>query len=164
MHIVRWRPSRGLSPWRFIGEPDEGRRYSNIFDNPFLPAAWQRLPELEKEWIPAIEMFEKEDRFVVKAELPGMKEEDVDVSVTDDMLTIKGERKTENEVNDEDYYCCERSYGSFFRSIGLPSTVDAKKIEATFEDGVLDISLPKAVETKPKKVKVERKKKEKASK
>jgi HSP20 family protein len=144
MHIVRWRPSRGLIPWRLTGEPEEWRR--NIFDNPFLPAIWQRLPELEKEWLPAIEMFEKEDKFVVKAELPGMKEEDVDVSVTDDMLTIKGERTTENEVNDEDYYCCERSY------------------KASFEDGILDISLPKAVETKPKKVKVERKKKEKTTK
>ena len=113
---------------------------------------------------PAIEMFEKEDKFVVKAELPGMKEGDVDVSVADDTLTIKGERKTESKVKEEDYYCCERSYGSFSRSVALPSTVDAKKIEASYEDGVLEVSLPKAPEVKPKKISVSAKKKEKASK
>ena len=108
-------------------------------------------------------MFEKEGKFVVKAELPGIKEEDVDVSVADDILTIKGEKKTENELKEEDYYCCERSYGSFFRSIGLPSNVDAKKIEANYEDGVLEVSLPKVVEAKPKKIQISTKKKEKST-
>ena len=111
-----------------------------------------------------MEVFEKEDKYVVKAELPGMKEEDLDVSVSEDTLTIKGERKAETEVKEEDYYCCERSYGSFFRSVALPSTVDAKKIEASYEDGVLEVSLPKAAEVKPKKVAISAKKKEKASK
>ena len=110
-------------------------------------------------WAPAIEVFEKEDKFVVKAELPGMKEEDIDVSVVGDTLTIKGEKKAETQVKEEDYYCCERSYGSFFRSIALPSTVDAKKIEASYEDGVLEVSLPKAAEVKPKKISVSAKKK-----
>ena len=114
-------------------------------------------------WAPAIEVFEKEDKFVVKAELPGIKEEDVDVSVVDDILTIKGEKKTENEVKEEDYYRCERSYGSFFRSIGLPSNVDAKKIEASYEDGVLEVTLPKAVEAKLRKITVSTKKKGKAT-
>ena len=97
---------------------------------------------------------------MVRAELPGLKEEDIDVSVEGDTLTIKGERKAESEVKEEDYYCCERSYGSFFRSMTLPSTVDATKIEASYEDGVLEVSLPKAVEVKPKKVAVLAKKKE----
>ena len=119
---------------------------------------------VEMGWAPAIEVFEKEDKFVVKAELPGMKEEDINVSIVGDTLTIKGERKAESEVKEEDYYCCERSYGSFSRSIAVPSNVDAKKIEASFEDGVLDISLPKVPEVKPKKIAVSAKKKEKASK
>ena len=97
----------------------------------------------EMGWAPVIEVFEKEDKYVVKAELPGMKEEDIDVSVLGDTLTIKGERKAESEVKEENYYCCERSYGSFFRSIALPSNINAQKIEATFEDGVLEIR-PKA--------------------
>jgi len=119
---------------------------------------------VEMGWAPSIEVFEKEDKLVVKAELPGMKEEDIDISVVGDTLTIKGERKAESEVKEEDYYCCERSYGSFSRSIAVPSSVDANKIEANYEDGVLEVSLPKAPEVKPKKVTVSAKKKEKASK
>jgi HSP20 family protein len=109
--------------------------------------------------MPAIDVFEKDDKFVVKAELPGMKEEDIDVSVVGDTLTIKGEKKTETEVKEEDYYRCERSYGSFVRSIPLPSTVNADKIEANYEGGVLEVSLPKVAKVKPKKVKVSAKKK-----
>jgi len=165
MVMQRWRPGRGLIPWRPFRElEDMERRLGDIFSQPLLPALWRRTPMVEMGWAPAIEVFEKEDKFVVKAELPGMKEEDIDVSVVGDTLTIKGERKAESEVKEEDYYCCERSYGSFSRSIAVPSNVDAKKIEASFEDGVLDISLPKAPEVKPKKIAVSAKKKEKASK
>jgi HSP20 family protein len=114
-------------------------------------------------WAPAIDVFEKDDKFVVKAELPGMKEEDINVSVVGDTLTIKGERKAESEAKEKDYYYCERSYGSFSRSLALPSNVDAQKIEANYEDGVLEISLPKIPEVKPKKVSVSAKKKAKAS-
>lgn len=113
-------------------------------------------------WAPAVDVFEKGDKLVVKAEVPGMKEDDIHVSVEGDMLTIRGEKKTESEVKNEDYYRCERSYGSFLRSVALPSTVDASKIEADYEDGVLEVTLPKKPEVKPKKVAV--KKKEKASK
>ena len=151
MAMERWRPLREL------GELE--RRFEDIFGRPFLPAVWRRLPMEERGWAPPIEVFEKEDKYVVKAELPGMKEEDIDVSVIGDTLTVKGERKAESEVKEEDYYCCERSYGSFFRSIALPSNVDAKKIEASFEDGVLEVSLPKAAEVKPKKISVSAKKK-----
>ncbi len=86
------------------------------------------------------------------------------ISVTYDALTIKGEKKAENEVNEEDYYCCERSYGSFLRSIALPSNVDANKIEANFDDGVLVVDLPKMPDVKPKKITVSAKKKEKSGK
>jgi len=140
------------------------RRFEDIFGRPFLPSVWRRLPIEERGWAPPIEVFEKEDKFVVKAELPGIKEEDIDVSVVGYTLTVKGERKAETEVKEEDYYCCERSYGSFSRSIALPSTVDAKKIEASFEDGVLEVSLPKAAEVKPEKISVSAKKKEKTGK
>ncbi len=125
---------------------------------PYIPSIWWGSPE-ERRWMPAIDIFEKDNKFVVKAELPGMNEEDIDVSVVGDTLTIKGEKKTESEVKDKDYYRSERSYGSFMRSISLPATVNADKIEAKYEDGVLEVSLPKVAEVKPKKVKVSAKKK-----
>jgi len=160
MVMERWRPGRGLIRWSPFREIEEmERRINDIFGRPLPPAIWRRTPVEEMGWAPAIEMFEKDDKFMVKAELPGMKEEDIDVSVVGDTLTIKGERKAESEVKEEDYYCCERSYGSFTRSITLPSSVDAKNIEASYENGVLEVSLPKAAEVKPKKITVSAKKK-----
>jgi HSP20 family protein len=159
MVMERWRPGRGLVPRRLFREMEEMERYfDDVFGRPWLPAVWRRMPVVEMGWAPTIEVFEKKDKFVVKAELPGMKEDDIDVSVIGDTLTIKGERKTESEVKEEDYYCCERSYGSFSRSIALPSSVDAKKIEANYGDGVLEVSLPKSPEVKAKKVTVSAKK------
>lgn len=137
MVLERRRPSLDLLPWRSFWMPSDG----------------------ERGWTPALDIFEKDDRFVVKAELPGMKEDDIDVSVVGDTLTIKGEKKTEEEIDEEDYYHMERTYGSFLRSISLPSNVNADKIEAKYEDGVLEVSLPKIAEVKPKRVKVATKKK-----
>jgi HSP20 family protein len=161
MTMERWRPGRGLAPWRPFRELEEMERNFSNFSWPLFPAVWRRMPALDMGWAPAIEVFEKKDKFVVKAELPGMKEEDIDVSVTGDILTIKGKREAEKEVKEEDYYLCERSYGGFSRSVALPSSVDAKKIEASYDDGVLEVSLPKAPEVKAKKVMVSAKKKEK---
>lgn len=143
--IIAWRP------WRDLEEVEWE------LDDLFRHRFWK--PNGERAWMPAVDVFERDDKFVVKAELPGMKEEDVDVSVIGDTLTIKGEKKTETEVKEEDYYRSERSYGSFYRSIPLPSTVDANKIEASFEDGVLEVTLPKSAEVKPKKIAVSAKKK-----
>jgi len=155
MTMERWRPSRGLRHWGpFAGLDEMNRRCEEAFGHPFLPSLWWRRVPTEAEWMPPIEMFEKEDKFIVKAELPGMKKEEIDISVVGDTLTIKGERRAETETKEEDYYCCERSYGSFVRSITLPTAVDTKKVAATYEDGVLEISLPKAAEAKPKKVEI----------
>ena len=163
MAIQKWRPTRGLTPWSPFAELDDiERRMGEIFERPFLPSIWRRFPIEQMNWAPAIDIFEKGDKFIVKAEVPGMKEDDFSISVEGDMLNIKGEKKTESEVKEEDYYRSERSYGSFLRSIALPSTVDAGKIEAEYADGVLEISIPKKAEIKPKKVTI--KKKEKKSK
>lgn len=154
MTLERWRPRWGIRSWEPFRELEEmGRRLEDIVGRPLTPAIWRRLPA-EMGWSPAIEMFEKEDRYIVKAELPGLKEEDIDVSIVGETLTIKGERNSETEVKEDEYYCCERSYGSFFRSIAIPSTIDTKKIEASYDDGVLEISLPKAAAVKTEKVKV----------
>jgi HSP20 family protein len=163
--MERWRPGRGLIPWRPFRDLEElERRFDDILNWPPLPAVWRRIPTMDMGWAPAIDVFEKEDKFVVKAELPGMKEEDINISVVGDTLTIKGERKAESEVKEDNYYYCERSYGSFSRSIAIPSNVDAQKIEANYEDGVLEVSLPKTLKVKPKKISVSAKKKAKASK
>ena len=163
MTLERWRPPWGLMPWRPLREMEEmERRFEDIFGRSLIPALWRRLQPEGRAWAPAIEVFEKEDRYVVKAELPGTKQEDIDVSITGDTLTIKGEKKAEVEVKEENYICRESSYGSFHRSISLPSNIDPQRIDANFEDGVLEISLPKAVEVKAKKVSVSAKKKETA--
>ena len=100
-------------------------------------------------------MLEEKDKYVVKADLPGMKKEDIEVSVTQNMLTIKGERKIEEERKDEGYYYCERRYGSFVRSIALPGSVEVDKIKATYKDGVLTVELPKAEEEKGRKIDIQ---------
>ncbi len=94
------------------------------------------------------------DKVIVKAELPGVKKEDIDISIAGGVLTIKGEREVEEEVKDEDYYCCERFRGTFYRAIQLPTDVETEKIEANYADGILEITLPKVPEVKPKKIEV----------
>ena len=161
MTIERRRQDRGLTVWQPFRELEEmGRRFEDFFGRPFLPSTWRRFPSEEMAWSPAIDVLEKDDRFEVKIDLPGVKEEDVDVSVTGDMLTISGEKQAEKEVKKKGYSYSERSYGSFSRSITIPSNVDAGKIEACYDKGVLEITLPKAVEVKPKKIKVTAKKEE----
>jgi HSP20 family protein len=158
MVLDRWQPTRRL-PWRLFRELEEtGRQFDSLFETSFWPAVWRRLPAQEREWSPAIEVFEKEDKYVIRAELPGLKEEDVEVSVSDETLTMKGEKKTEHEVKEEEYHWSERTYGSFLRTIRLPSNVDAEKIEAEYENGIMEITLPKMAEVKPKKIAVKPKK------
>jgi HSP20 family protein len=155
MAMERWRPGRGITPWRPFRELEEWeRRFDDLLGRPL----W-RLPVEERGWMPAVDVFEKDDKFIVKAELPGMKEEDIDVSVVGDRLSIKGEKKTETQVKEQDYYRSERSYGSFYRSIPLPSNVEADKIEASFENGVLEVALPKSAKVKPKKIALSARKK-----
>jgi len=150
MAIQRWRP------WDEFREME--RRLDEMFRHPLLtlrhPPAWWRVPTAELGWMPALEVYEKDDKFVVRAELPGMKKEDIDISIVGDTLTIRGERKAESEVKDEDYYRCEMCYGKFSRAITLPSAIQADKVEASYQNGILEIVLPKAIEAKPKKVEV----------
>jgi len=155
MAIEMWRPRRSLQHWRPFANLDEWeQRLDDMFGPSHTPFSGLRGPWHEMEWTPSIEVFDRDDKLVVKAELPGMNEDDIDVSVEDNTLTIKGERKAENEVKEEEYYRCERFYGSFFRAIPLPSRVDAEGIEANYEDGILEITFPKVGEEKSKKIKV----------
>jgi HSP20 family protein len=151
-----------------VQKPRTGRqtlpsRYDDIFGQSFLPAWWGNFLSDRDMWAPAINVLEKEDKYIAKVELPGVHEEDVNVSIVGDTLVIEGEKEAESEVKKKAYYYSETSYGSFSRSIPIPSSVDAEKIAANFDKGVLEIDLPKAVEIKPKKVGVTTKKKAKTA-
>jgi len=104
------------------------------------------------EWTPLVDIKEAEGEFKVKVDLPGMKKEDINIEVENNRLAISGERKFEQEEKREDYHFVERSYGRFYRAFTLPASVQADKIDAKYHDGVLEISLPKREEVKPKKV------------
>ena len=145
MEIIPWRPiGRELSSlhqemdrlWdRFVGETPLVRRITG-------------------EWWPTVDVSESKDNFIIKAELPGMDASDVNVSVSGNVLTIKGEKKKEEEEKDEHHYRAERYYGSFQRSFQLPASVQADKVEAAFEKGVLKVTLPKVEEAKKKEVEI----------
>lgn len=150
MAVERWRQGRGLVPRRRpLRELDELR--SRVED---LWPSGEHFGFEPVQWMPATDIYERDGKYVVKAELPGMEEEDVDVSITGDRLTIKGEKKSETEVKEEDYYRCERAYGTFIRSIDLPSDADPDRIEANYDNGVLEVVVPKTEAAKPKKIEI----------
>jgi len=105
-------------------------------------------------WAPAVDIYETENELVLKADLPAISEKDLDVRIENNMLTIRGERKFEQEVKEENYLRVERTYGSFSRSFSLPNTVNTEAIKAEYKNGVLTVQLPKRAESKPKQVKV----------
>jgi HSP20 family protein len=107
------------------------------------------------EWLPLVDVSETDAAVRVTAELPGVQTKDVDISLTDDLLTIRGEKKSEQSETKRDYHRVERSYGTFTRTVRLPAAVDTDKVEATFKEGVLTITMPKREQTKTRKVKVD---------
>jgi HSP20 family protein len=134
---------RALMPWT---GPSVRRELDRLFDR-FLEPAWSEMPTLG-DWSPTVDVSEDKDAVTVKAELPGVEQKDIAVSLQDGVLSIKGEKRAEKEEKDKRYHRVERSYGAFYRSIQLPSTVDTGKVSATFKDGVVTITLPKAPEAK----------------
>jgi HSP20 family protein len=99
-------------------------------------------------WAPRMDVYEKDGALMIKAELPGVNREDIQVTLEQGDLMIKGERKEESEVKEEDYYSCERSYGSFFRRLPVPFEIQPEQVEASFKDGILEVRLPKPAEEK----------------
>jgi HSP20 family protein len=128
---------------------------NNLFDSFFSGWPEPRRGLLEGEWAPSVDVAETNGDITVTAELPGVKQEEVEISITDDVLTLKGEKKEEKEVKEKNYHRIERSYGSFQRSIGLPTGVQADKAKATYKDGILSITVPKVEEAKPKQIKID---------
>jgi HSP20 family protein len=148
MAIVRWEPFRDL-----VSLQD---RMNRLFDDSFRGVARGGAAEedwaLGGSWAPAVDIFEHEGNIVLKAELPGVDTKDVDVRVENNVLTLRGERKFDNEVKRESYHRVERSYGTFTRSFTLPTVVDTGNIKAEFKEGVLRVTLPKREEAKPKQI------------
>jgi HSP20 family protein len=101
-----------------------------------------------------VDIYETDKSIVLKVELPGLSKEDINKEIKDDNLILRGERKFEKDIREENYHRIERSYGKFSRSFSLPSTIDRNKVDATFKDGVLEITIPKAEETKPKQIEI----------
>ena len=147
MALERWRP-RGLarSPFRELA-----REMEEAFGR-FFPA-WSE-ERGSYPWTPAVDMVDEKDAIVVKVDLPGLDQKDIEVTVQDGTLTIRGERKEEKEETKDNYYCSERSYGAFLRSLPLPQGVEADQVKATFKKGVLEVRLPKAKEAKGKTVEI----------
>jgi HSP20 family protein len=142
--MVPWRRNRGA-----LARPRRDL-FDLFLDDLALPDFWTT----EKGWMPAFDVSETENEIVVKAELPGMDVQDIDIALTDGLLTIKGERKMEKEDKEENYHRIERQFGSFSRSLNLGTKVRADGIEAGYKDGILTVTLPKAEENKPKKIEV----------
>lgn len=123
---------------RLFGDFSQGRGLA-----PGLGREFGRLADLETStWLPQVEVFERNGKLTIRADLPGLSKDDIDVNITDDAVVIRGERQQEKEENEEGYYRSERSYGSFYREIPLPSGANAEEANATFRDGVLEITLP----------------------
>ncbi len=146
---------RGLDEWHPFASLR--REFDRMFDDlwrfPYLSSP-STTPALQTFGTPAVDIIEKPNEFRITAELPGMSDKDIDVKCADGVLTMRGEKKEEREEKDEDYFLSERRYGSFHRSFRLPESVDEDKIDATFKNGVLTITLPKRAESKKAEKKI----------
>lgn len=147
MALIRWDPFREMSALQ--------ERMNRLFSDVRAQAPVRGEEIVQGTWVPAVDIFETNEAIVIKAELPGITSQDILLEVKDNTLTLKGEKKFEKEVKEENYHRVERSYGSFQRAFTLPGTIHQEKVKAKFKDGILEITLPKVEEAKPKQIKVE---------
>jgi HSP20 family protein len=148
MALVRWKPFRDM-----VSIQDEMNR---LFDDFFGGVPSRFVGDWSSsEWTPSVDISETKDEIVVRAEVPGMKKDDIKITLQDNVLTLTGERKQEKKEKETNYYRMERAYGSFVRSFNLPTVVQADQIKASYKDGILSITLPKAEEVKPKQIPIE---------
>jgi len=139
--IVRWEPFRELSSL----QTEMNRLFNAAFDTPGGNGGGRR-------WMPAMDLVETDEHFVLRADLPGMTESDVNIEIEDNVLTVSGERKAEHEEKREGFYRVERAFGSFSRALTLPKGIDAEAVSAGFSNGVLEVRIPKPEERKPRKI------------
>ena len=147
MALVRWKDRGELSP--FSALRDLENQFGRLFGE------WTRdFDVFDRVWSPTVDLRETDDAYTLEADLPGMKKDDIDVSVMDNVVTLKGERKHEAETKEKGYHRVERRHGSFERSFEIPGGFQGDKISANYENGVLKVTLPKREETKPKQIDV----------
>jgi HSP20 family protein len=145
MALIRWEPARELQSV----QSEINRLFNTLFDAP-APG----MSAGQRRWIPAMDLVETDNHFVLRADLPGMSEQDVKIELQDNVLTVSGERKTEHEERKEGYFRLERASGAFSRSLTLPEGIDANSVKATFNNGVLEIQVPKPEARQPQKVEI----------
>jgi len=148
MAIDLWRP-------RTLARRGNERTFDDLVSHMFGDWLSPRVPGEARGWSPAMDMIDKKDELVLRADLPGLEQKDIHVDVEHGMLTIRGARQEEREAKDEDYYCCERWSGSFSRTMALPAGIDPDKVKATFKNGVLEVHVPKSPQSMGKSIAVE---------
>ena len=147
MALVRWEPARELSSL----QSEMNRLFNTFFDTPTGGGNGGAA----RRWVPSMDLVETDEHFVLRADLPGVAEEDVAIELEDNVLTVSGERKAEHEEKREGFYRMERSFGSFARALTLPEGVNPDGIEASFDKGVLEVRVPKPEERKPRRVAIQ---------
>lgn len=154
MTLVRWQPRSSMRTWEPFHNLDSLQSDMNrLFNWAFGQTAGDSLTD--SNWVPPVDVIQEGDRFRVRVDMPGMKKDEIEITLDGDTLTVRGEKKRESETKQDDYYRAERLYGTFQRSLTLPDHVDAEKIEANYKDGVLDITIPKTESAKPKQIKIQ---------
>ena len=146
MAIVRWEPLREFGTL----QNEMNRLFNTVFDAPSGGNGGSTL----RRWMPAMDLVETEDHFVLRADLPGLAEDDVKIEFEDGTLTVSGERKAEHQEREEGYYRVERAFGAFSRSLTLPKGINADAVTASFDRGVLEIHIPKPEERKPRRIEI----------
>ena len=147
-------PIKQQKPRRLMVWPEMERSLDRL--PRFTPFAFRRWPRVwpTEEWLPDIDVLERNGKILLRADIPGMKPEDIEVTIEGDMLTITGKREEEKEVKEEDYHCSERSYGEFSRTVRLPEGIMAEQVEAHYDNGVLEVTAPRAAAASTKSVRV----------
>jgi HSP20 family protein len=143
MTVVRWEPLRELSSL----QTEMNRLFNTAFDSPGSNGGARR-------WVPAMDLVETADDFVLRADLPGMRQDDVKIEVEDNVLTVSGERAAEHEAREAGFHRLERAFGHFSRSLTLPKGVDHEAVTAAFTDGVLEVRIPKPAQSKPRRIEI----------
>jgi HSP20 family protein len=155
MAMERWRPFGSVDRWEpFRNLVDIQGEVNRLLDT-FVGRPVTGTTGQGRTWLPAVDMHETKDDLVLRMEVPGVREKDVTVSITGDLLTIKGERRWDDESKDQKFLHVERVYGHFERLIQLPMAVQPDKVRASYRDGVLEVTLPKAEELKPREIKID---------
>lgn len=154
MALIPWRPKESWwDPFRDLETIQ--KEMNRMFDSSLVRWPSRDAGLLEGAWSPAIDIYDSKDNVLVKADIPGMNKDEIEVSVHGDTLILKGQKKQEKETKEKDFVRTERFYGVFNRAIHLPGQVDADKVDATYKNGVLELVLPKKEESKPKQLKID---------